>query len=166
MTTTRIPCFSLRVFAIFHFNLLCLDQQYIYPKSKFWHSFVMNFQTELFLFPLCFPMYYLGYVSFIPAFLSCLHVYFSRSFAPSPPLVSVTFLLHHPRACAWYCPVLWWEGPSLGGKTGVPVGIAYTNHRLALPWLVPFGGGWYGGKAETKPPPKKALFNKNQVDAF
>ena len=116
MTTTRIPCFSLRVFAIFHFNLLCLDKPYINHKSKFWHSFVMNFQTELFLFPLCFPMYYLGYVSFIPAFLSYLHVYFSRSFAPLPPLVSVTFLLRHPRACAWYCPVLWWEGPSLGVK--------------------------------------------------
>ena len=100
MTTTRISCFSLRAFAIFHFNLLCLVKPYIYPKSKIWHYFVMNFQTEL--FPLPFPTLAI--------------MYFSRSFDPSPPLVFVTFLLHHPRACAWYCPVLWWEGPSLGVK--------------------------------------------------
>ena len=112
MTTTRISCFSLRAFAIFHFNLLCLVKPYIYPKSKIWHYFVMNFQTEL--FPLSFPTLAIMSHSFPP--FCGLHVYFSRSFAPSPPLVSVTVLLHHPRACAWYCPVLWWEGPSLGVK--------------------------------------------------
>lgn len=79
---------SMRVFAIFHFNLLCLVKPYIYPKSKIWHSFVMNFQTELFpflflpwlclihsrlfvlpsclLFPLFCPFTSLGFRHFLP----------------------------------------------------------------------------------------------------
>ncbi len=116
----------MRVYAIFDFNLLCLVKPYIYPKSKIWHSLSWIFKLNFF------PIFsYLGCVSFIPAFLSYLHVYFSRSFAPSPPLVSVTFLLHFP--------VLWWEGPSLGVNTGGRVATSYTNHKLAMPCLVPFG---------------------------
>ena len=133
MTTTRIPCFSLRVFAIFHFNLLCLDKPYIYPKSKFLHSFVMNFQTELFLFPLSFPMYYLGYVSFIPAFLSSFMSTFPALLPrhlPWFPSLSSSTTLEHAPGTVLSCGE---KAPRWGGKTGVPVGIAYTNHRLALP---------------------------------
>lgn len=87
-----------------------------FPSRKFDILFCHEFSNWTFPFPPLFS-YVLPWLCLIHSRLFVfLHVYFSRSFAPSPPLVSVTFLLHHPRACAWYCPVLWWEGPSLGVK--------------------------------------------------